>query len=147
MKLENCKVGMKVKVKSLEKCKELGFNGYFSLDFCGNEVKIRDIGNGRFGGKHMDYCEVELKVKRFTQLIPIQFLKKIKSTDNINKNDDVHLSEKFKELAKVIKHKRENGENCDEDLKKLSEIIKSDIDNILGNMAELTEEEKLALGY
>ena len=65
----------------------------------------------------------------------------------MNKNDDVHLSEEFKELAEVIKHKIENGENCDEDLRKLSEIMKSDIDNILGNMAELTEDEKLALGY
>ena len=138
---------MVVKVKSLEKCKELGFNGYFSLDFCGNEVEIKDIGNGNFSGEHMDYCEVELKGKRFTQSIPIQFLKKIKSTDNINKNDDVDLSSEFKELAKIIKRKKENGENCDEDFKKLSEIIKSDIDNILGNMAELTEEEKLALGY
>ena len=148
MKLENCKVGMNVKVKSLEKCKELGFDGYFSLAFCGNEVKIRDIGNGKFGGKHMDYCEceVELEVKRF-QLIPIQFLKKIKSTDNINKNDDVDLSNEFKELAEIIKHKKENGENCDEDLKKLYEIMKSDIDNILNDIEELTEEEKLALGY
>ena len=65
----------------------------------------------------------------------------------MNKNDDVHLSEEFKELAEVIKHKKENGENCDEDLRKLSAIIKGYIDNILGNMAELTEEEKLALGY
>ena len=78
---------MVVKVKSLKKCKELGFNGYFSLDFCGNEVEIKDIGNGNFSGEHMDYCEVELKGKRFTQSIPIQFLKKIKSADNINKND------------------------------------------------------------
>ena len=65
----------------------------------------------------------------------------------MNKNDDVHLSEEFKELAKIIKHKKENGENCDDDLKKLSAIIKSVIDDILGNMTELTEEEKLALGY
>ena len=65
----------------------------------------------------------------------------------MNKNDDVHLSEEFKELAEIIKHKKENGENCNEDLRKLSEIIKSYIDNILGNMTELTEEEKLALGY
>ena len=43
----------------------------------------------------------------------------------MNKNDDVHLSEEFKELAKIIKHKRENGENCDDDLKKLSEIMKT----------------------
>ena len=65
----------------------------------------------------------------------------------MNKNDDVHLSEEFKKLAEIIKHKKENGENCNEDLRKLSEIIKSYIDNILGNMTELTEEEKLALGY
>ena len=65
----------------------------------------------------------------------------------MNKNDDVHLSEEFKKLTGVIKHKIENGENCDEDLKKLSAIIKSDIDNILGNMAELTENEKSAFGY
>ena len=65
----------------------------------------------------------------------------------MNKNDDVHLSEEFKEIAEVIKHKKENGENCDDDLKNLSEIIKSDIDNILKDIEELTEEEKLALGY
>ena len=147
MKLENCKVGMMVKVKSLEKCEELGYDGHFASTFCGNEVKIKNIGNGNFSGEHMDYCEVKLKSKIFTQSIPIQFLKKIKSTDNINKNDDIDLSSEFKELAEVIKHKKENGENCDDDLKKLSEIMKSDIDNILGNMAELTEWEKLALGY
>jgi hypothetical protein len=65
----------------------------------------------------------------------------------MNKNDDIYLSMEFIELAKIIKHKKENGENCDEDLKKLSEIIKSDIDNILGDMVELTEEEKFTLGY
>ena len=65
----------------------------------------------------------------------------------MNKNDDVHLSEEFKKLTEVIKHKKENGENCDKDLRKLSAIMKSDIDNILGDMAELTEEEKLAFGY
>ena len=65
----------------------------------------------------------------------------------MNKNDDVHLSEEFKELAEVIKHKKENGENCGDDLKKLSEIMKNDIDNILDNMVELTEEERLTLGY
>ena len=65
----------------------------------------------------------------------------------MNKNDDVHLSEEFKELAEIIKHKKENGENCDEDLRKLSAIMKGDIDNILGDMAELTEEEKLIFGY
>ena len=65
----------------------------------------------------------------------------------MNKNDDVHLSEEFKELAEVIKHKRENGEDCDEDLRRLSAIMKGDIDNILGDMAELTEDEKLIFGY
>ena len=60
---------------------------------------------------------------------------------------DIDLSNEFKELAEVIKHKKENGENCDDDLRKLSAIMKSDIDNILDNMVELTEEEKLALGY
>ena len=65
----------------------------------------------------------------------------------MNKNDDVYLSEEFKELAEIIKHKKENGENCDDDLKKLAVVMKNDIDAILGNMAELTEEEKLALGY
>ena len=50
-------------------------------------------------------------------------------------------------MTEVIKHKRENGENCDDDLRKLSAIIKSDIDNILKDIKELTEEEKLALGY
>jgi hypothetical protein len=138
---------MAVKVKSLEKCKELGYDGHFVSTFCGNEVEIKNIGNGNFIGEHMDYCEVKLKSEIFTQSIPIQFLKKIKSADNINKNDDIDLSSGFIELAKIIKHKKENGENCDEDLKKLSEIIKSDIDNILGDMVELTEEEKLTLGY
>ena len=147
MKLENCKVGIKVKVKSLGKCKELGYDGHFNPDFCGNEVEIKKIGNGNFSGEHMDYCEVKLKSKIFTQSIPIQFLKKIKSTDNINKNDDIDLSSEFKELAEIIKHKKENGENCDDDLRKLSAIMKSGIDDILGNMAELTEEEKLAFGY
>jgi len=147
MKLENCKVGMKVKVKSLEKCKELGYDEHFGSNFCGNEVEIKGIGNGNFIGEHMDYCEVKLKSKRFTQSIPIQFLKKIKSTDNINKNDDIDLSSEFIELAKIIKHKKENGENCDDDLRKLSEIMKGDIDNILKDIKELTEEEKLALGY
>ena len=65
----------------------------------------------------------------------------------MNKNDDVHLSEEFKELAEIIKHKKENGENCDDDLRKLSAIMKSDIDDILNDIKELTEEEKLALGY
>ena len=65
----------------------------------------------------------------------------------MNKNDDIDLSMEFIELAEVIKHKKENGENCDDDLKKLSAIIKSDIDNILKDIEELTEEEKLALGY
>ena len=147
MKLENCKVGMKVKVKSLEKCKELGFNGHFDPDFCGNEVEIKYIRSGNFIEERMDYCEVKLKSKGFTQSIPIQFLKKIKSTDNINKNDDVDLSEEFIELSKIIKHKKENGENCDDDLRKLSEIMKSDIDAIFKDMRELTEEEILALGY
>ena len=131
MKLENCKVGIMVRVKSLEKCKELGFNGHFNPDFCGNEFEIKYIGNGNFSGEHMDYCEVKLKSKIFTQSIPIQFLKKIKSTDNINKNDDVDLSSEFIELSKIIKHKKENGENCDKDLKKLYAIMKGDIDNIL----------------
>ena len=109
MKLENCKVGIMVKVKSFEKCKELGFNGHFNPDFCGNEVEIKYIGNGNFSGEHMDYCEVKLKSKIFTQSIPIQFLNKIKSTDNINKNDDIDLSNEFKELAEIIKHKKEKG--------------------------------------
>ena len=65
----------------------------------------------------------------------------------MNKNDDIDLSMEFKELAEVIKHKKENGENCDDDLRKLSAIMKNDIDNILDNMEELTEEDKLALGY
>ena len=144
MKLENCKVGMVVKVKSLEKCRELGFKGYFDSNFCDREVEIKSIRSGNFNG---DYCDVQLKTKLSIQRVPIQFLKKIKSADNINKNDDIDLSSDFKELAEIIKHKKENRENCDEDLKKLSEIIKSDIDNILGDMVELTEEEKLTLGY
>ena len=151
MKLENCKVGMMVKVKSLEKCKELGYDGHFGSNFCGKKVNIKSIEKGLFFDEiPMDYCVVELKNKKRIQAIqsiPIQFLKKIKQTNNINKNDDVDLSEEFIELAKIVKHKKENGENCDDDLRKLSAIMKNDIDNILGNMAELTEEEKLALGY
>ena len=50
-------------------------------------------------------------------------------------------------MAEIIKHKKENGENCDEDLRKLSAIMKGDIDNILKDIEELTEEDKLALGY
>ena len=65
----------------------------------------------------------------------------------MNKNDDIDLSMEFIELAKIIKHKKENGENCDDDLRKLFEIMKNDIDNILKDIEELTEEEKLALGY
>ena len=65
----------------------------------------------------------------------------------MNKNDDIHLSVEFKELAKIIKHKKENGENCDDDLRKLSEIMKKDVDSILKDIKELTEEEKLIFGY
>ena len=68
----------------------------------------------------------------------------------MNKNDDVHLSVELRELAKIIKHKKENGENgenCDDDLENLSAIMKSDIDDILKDIEELTEEEKLILGY
>ena len=110
MKLENCKVGIVVKIKSLKKCKELGYDEHFGSNFCDKKVNIKYIENGLFFDETpMDYCEVELKNKKIIkaiQAIPIQFLKKIKSTDNINKNDDVNLSEEFKELAEVIKHKK-----------------------------------------
>lgn len=81
MKLENCKIGMVVKVKSLEKCKELGFKDYFDSNFCDKEVEIKSVKNGNFTGVLMDYCDMQLKTKLLTQGIPIQFLKKIKSTD------------------------------------------------------------------
>ena len=148
MKLENCKVGIMVKVKSLKKCKKLGLKGFeFDMNFIDKEV-IVNAECKKWNGVSFDgsYC-AEVKFGERTQTIPIQFLKKIKSADDINKNDDIDLSNEFKELAEIIKHKKENGENCDEDLRKLSAIMKGDIDNILGNMAELTEEEKLALGY
>ena len=148
MKLENCKVGIMVKVKSLKKCKKLGLKGFeFDMNFIDKEVIVnaecRKWNGVSFNGS---YC-AEVKFGERTQTIPIQFLKKIKSTDNINKNDGIDLSSEFIELAKIIKHKKENGENCDDDLRKLSEIMKNDIDNILKDIKELTEEEKLALGY
>lgn len=148
MKLENCKVGMMVKVKSLEKCRELGYREYkFDANFIGKDVIINTECR-KWNGVYFSGLDcVEVKLGDRTQIIPIQFLKKIKSTDNINKNYDIDLSSEFKELAEVIKHKKENGENCDEYLKNLSAIMKNDIDNILGNMVELTEEEKLTLGY
>lgn len=81
MKLENCKVGMVVKVKSLEKCKKLGFKDYFDSNFCDKEVEIKSVKNGSFNGVLMDYCDVQLKTKLSIQGMPIQFLKKIKSAD------------------------------------------------------------------
>ena len=83
MKLENCKVGMKVKVKSLEKCEELGYVGHFASSFCGREVEILDIRSGKFRDKVLDYCSVYLK-NHFLQSIPIKFLKKRKESKLIS---------------------------------------------------------------
>ena len=78
MKLKNCKVGMIVKVKSLEKCNELGNRNDFYASFHGKEVEI--IGEPeiweriRFTDKN---C-VEVKFDGMCQSIPIICLKKIK---------------------------------------------------------------------
>ena len=81
MKLENCKVGMIVKVKSLEKCNELGNRGDFRASFHGKEVEI--IGEPRMweGSIFTDQNCVEVKFDGMCQSIPIICLKKIKQTD------------------------------------------------------------------
>lgn len=78
MKLENCKVGMIVKVKSLEKCNELGNRYDFCASFHGKEVEI--IGEPRIwvGSRFTDQNYVEVKFDGMCQSIPIICLKKIK---------------------------------------------------------------------
>ena len=81
MKLKNCKVGMIVKVKSLEKCNELGNRNDFYAGFHGKEVEI--IGEPRIwaGSRFIDQNCVEVKFNGIHQSIPIICLKKIKQTD------------------------------------------------------------------
>ena len=78
MKLENCKVGMIVKVKSWEKCKELGYKNDFYAGLHGKEVEI--IGEPRIweGSRFTDQNYVEVEFNCMCQLIPIICLKKIK---------------------------------------------------------------------
>ena len=78
MKLENCKVGMIVKVKSLEKCNELGNRDDFYAIFHGKEVEI--IGEPEIwtGNRFIDQNYVGVKFNGMCQLIPIICLKKIK---------------------------------------------------------------------
>ena len=78
MKLENCKVGMMVKVKSLEKCNELGNRNDFRASFHGKEVEI--IGEPKIwiGSRFIDQNCVEVKFDGMWQSIPIICLKKIK---------------------------------------------------------------------
>ena len=81
MKLENCKVGMIVKVKSLEKCKELGYDDDFNSDLCGKKVIIDGECN-KWSGYNFDGLDcVEVAYNKLTQTIPIMLLKKIKQTD------------------------------------------------------------------
>ena len=81
MKLENCKVGMIVKVKSLEKCNELGNRDDFHASFYrfhGKEVEI--IGEPRIWVRSRFIYQncVEVKFDGMCQSIPIICLKKIK---------------------------------------------------------------------
>ena len=78
MKLENCKVGMIVKVKSLEKCNELGNGNDFRASFHGKEVEI--IGEPEIwtGIRFTDKDCVEVEFDGMCQSIPIICLKKIK---------------------------------------------------------------------
>ena len=78
MKLENCKVGMIVKVKSFEKCKELGNRSYFRASFHGKEVEIIGEPEIWIGDSFTDQNCVEVKFDGMCQLIPIICLKKIK---------------------------------------------------------------------
>ena len=81
MKLENCKVGMIVKVKSWEKCKELGNRNDFRASFHGKDVEI--IGEPRIwvGSRFTGQNYVEVKLYGVCQSIPIICLKKIKQAD------------------------------------------------------------------
>lgn len=78
MKLKNCKVGMIVKVKSLEKCNELGNRDDFRASFHGKEVEI--IGEPKIwvGSRFIDQNCVKVKFDGMCQSIPIICLKKIK---------------------------------------------------------------------
>ena len=78
MKLKNCKVGMIVKVKSWEKCNELGNRDDFRASFHGKEVEI--IGGPRIwvGSRFTNQNYVEVKFDGMCQSIPIICLKKIK---------------------------------------------------------------------
>ena len=78
MKLENCKVGMIVKVKSLEKCNELGNRNDFYAGLHGKEVEI--IGEPEIwtGIRFTDQNCVEVEFDGMCQSIPIICLKKIK---------------------------------------------------------------------
>lgn len=78
MKLENCKVGMIVKVKSLEKCNKLGNIDDFHASFHGKEAEI--IGEPRIwvGSRFIDQNCVEVRFDGMCQSIPIICLKKIK---------------------------------------------------------------------
>ena len=78
MKLENCKVGMIVKVKSLEKCNELGNRNDFRASFHGKEVEIIGEPEIWIGDSFTDQNCVEVKFDGIYQLIPIICLKKIK---------------------------------------------------------------------
>lgn len=78
MKLENCKVGMIVKVKSLKRCNELGNRDDFHASFHGKEVEI--IGEPEIWSRIIfaDKNCVEVKFDGMRQSIPIICLKKIK---------------------------------------------------------------------
>ena len=78
MKLENCKVGMIVKVKSLEKCNELGNRDDFHASFHGKEVEIIEEPEIWVGGRFTYQNCVEVKFDGMCQSIPIICLKKIK---------------------------------------------------------------------
>ena len=78
MKLENCKVGMIVKVKSLEKCNELGNRNDFYAILHGKEVEIIGEPEIWVGSRFIDQNYVEVKFNGIYQLIPIICLKKIK---------------------------------------------------------------------
>ncbi len=78
MKLENCKVGMIVKVKSLEKCNELGNRDDFHASFHGKEVEIIREPKILVGSRFTYQNCVEVKLDGLCQSIPIICLKKIK---------------------------------------------------------------------
>ena len=78
MKLKNCKVGMIVKVKSLEKCNKLGNRDNFCANFHEKEVEIIGKPITWVGGRFADQDCVEVKFDGMCQSIPIICLKKIK---------------------------------------------------------------------